>query len=129
MSGSGQKREQGALRGRSILIVEDEPVTALSLARLLERAGATVVGPALSVADAQVRMADQRIDLALMDVNLGGDSRVFPLAEALVALRVPFVFVSGHPRTLMPPHLHDRPFIAKPFSEGEILALVRKLLA
>jgi DNA-binding response OmpR family regulator len=96
---------------------------------LLERAGATVIGPALSVADAQTRMADHRIDVALMDVNLGGDSRVFPLAEALAALRVPFAFVSGHPRTLMPPHLHDRPFVAKPFSEREILALVKKLLS
>jgi len=129
MGGSGQQRAQGVLEGRSILIVEDEPVTALNLTRLLERAGATVVGPALSVADAQARMADHRIDMALMDVNLGGDSRVFPLAEALAALRVPFAFVSGHPRSLMPPHLHDRPFVAKPFSEGEILALVKKLLA
>jgi len=128
MNGSDQKRARDVLQGRSILIVEDEPVIALSLARLLERAGATVVGPALSIADAQARMADHHIDLALMDVNLGGDSRVFPLAEALAAQRVPFAFVSGHPRTLMPPHLHDRPFVAKPFSEGEILALVRKLL-
>jgi CheY-like chemotaxis protein len=129
MSGSGNNRAPDGLHGRSILIVEDEPVTALSLTRLLERAGATVVGPALSVADAQVRMADHRIDLALMDVNLGGDSRVFPLAEALAALRVPFAFVSGHPRALMPPHLHDRPFVAKPFSEREILVLVKKLLS
>ena len=43
-------------------------------------------------------------------------------------MRVPFAFVSGHPRTLLPPHLHDRPFATKPFSEGEILALVKKLL-
>jgi len=129
MTRSEQMGAQGLLEGRSILIVEDEPVTALSLTQLLVRAGATVVGPALSVTHAQACMADHRIDLALMDVNLGGDNRVFPLAEALAALRVPFAFVSGHPRTLMPPHLHDRPFVAKPFSEAEILVLVQKLLS
>jgi CheY-like chemotaxis protein len=128
MGGSEQKRAKDVLQGRSILVVEDEPVTALGLTSLLERAGASVVGPASSVANAQARMADHRIDVALMDVNLGGDTRVFALADALAAMRVPFAFVSGHPRTLMPPHLHDRPFVAKPFSEGEILALLKKLL-
>ena len=128
MVASGQKRGKEVLQDRSILVVEDEPVIALNLMTLLERAGATVIGPAPTVANAQARMADHRIDAALLDVNLGGDTRVFDLADALAAMHVPFAFVSGHPRTLMPPHLHDRPFVAKPFSEGEILALVRKLL-
>lgn len=114
---------------RSILVVEDEAVIALGLAKILEDAGYRVIGPAATVKAAHACMAENRIDAALMDVNLGGDTRVFPLAEVLAALRVPFAFLSGHPRGLMPPHLHDRPFVAKPYGEAEILELMSRLLA
>lgn len=114
---------------RSILVVEDEIVTALNLTKILEKAGYRVIGPAATVKAAHASMAEDRIDAALMDVNLGGDARVFPLAEILAALRVPFAFLSGHPRGLMPPHLHDRPFVAKPYGEAEIIELAKQLLA
>ena len=118
-----------ATEQRSILVVEDEAVTALSLTKMLEKAGYRVIGPAATVKAAHAFMAENRVDAALIDVNLGGDTRVFPLAEVLAALRVPFAFVSGHPRGLIPPHLHDRPFVAKPYGEAEILALAKQLLA
>ena len=114
---------------RAILVVEDEAVTALNLAKMLEKAGYRVIGPAATVKAAHAFMAENRVDAALMDVNLGGDTRVFPLAEVLAALRVPFAFVRGHPRGLMPPNLHDRPFIAKPYGEAEIMELAKQLLA
>jgi CheY-like chemotaxis protein len=114
---------------RTILVVEDEAVTALNLKKMLEKAGYRVIGPAATVKAAHAFMAENRVDAALMDVNLGGDTRVFPLAEVLAALRVPFAFVSGHPRGLMPPNLHDRPFVAKPYGEAEIMELAKQLLA
>lgn len=114
--------------GQSILIIEDEAVTALNLTTIRRKAGYWVIGPAATVMAAHTCIADNRIDAALMDVNLGGDARVFPVADVLAALRVPFAFVSGHPRTLMPPHLHDRPFLPKPYGETDVLELLKTLL-
>jgi DNA-binding response OmpR family regulator len=129
MTGSGQTQANVVLKGRSILVVEDEHVTALNLMKILEDAGCKVIGPAATVAGAHACIADNRIDAALLDINLGKDTRIFPVAEVLAALHVPFAFVSGHPRTLMPPHLHGHVFIAKPFGPGEIIATVKKLLS
>lgn len=129
MDGSGQTQADVVLKGRSILVVEDEHVTALNLTKILEDAGCQVIGPAATVSDAHACIADNRIDAALLDINLGKDTRIFPVADVLTALRVPFAFVSGHPRTLMPPHLHGHAFIAKPFGPREIIATVKKLLS
>jgi DNA-binding LytR/AlgR family response regulator len=123
MDGSGRDQP-----GRSILIIEDEAVTALNLVKILKKSGYKVIGPAATVTAAHACIADNRIDAALMDVNLGGDARVFPVAEVLAALRVPFAFVSGHPRTLLPPHLHDRPFLPKPYGETDVRELLKTLL-
>jgi DNA-binding LytR/AlgR family response regulator len=129
MIDSERKQTGDVLKGRSILIVEDEPVTALNLTKILEGAGCQVIGPAATVADAHACIADNRIEAALLDINLGKDDRIFPVAEVLAALRVPFAFVSGHPRSLMPPHLHGHAFIAKPYGPGQIIATVEELLA
>jgi CheY-like chemotaxis protein len=40
------------LENRRILVVEDDPIIALDLQRILEAAGATVVGPAREVSEA-----------------------------------------------------------------------------
>lgn len=129
MIDTGRNQTGDLLKGRSILVVEDEHVTALNLMKILEDAGCKVIGPASTVAGAHACIADNRIDAALLDINLGKDTRIFPVAEVLAALHVPFAFVSGHPRTLMPPHLHGHAFIAKPFGPREIIATVRKLLS
>ncbi|MDP2376427.1 response regulator [Reyranella sp.] len=129
MIDTGRKQTGVVLKSRSILIVEDEHVTALNLMKILEDAGCKVIGPAATVAGAHACIADNRIDAALLDINLGKDTRIFPVAEVLAALRVPFAFVSGHPRSLMPPHLHGHAFIAKPFGSGQIIATVKELLS
>lgn len=129
MIDTGRRQTDDLLMGRSVLIVEDEHVTALNLTKILESAGCQVIGPAATVAGAHACIADNRIDAALLDVNLGKDTRIFPVADVLTALRVPFAFVSGHPRTLMPPHLHGHAFIAKPFGQGQIIATVKELLS
>ena len=83
------------LKGRRILVVEDEVIVALEIAMALEERGADVVGPAYSL-DAAVAMARAGgIDAAVLDVDLQGED-VFPAAEVLMAAGVPFLFHTGH---------------------------------
>ena len=91
-----------AFRGLSVLVVEDEFLVADELGRELESHGARVVGPVATVADALAAVADEApLDAAVLDVNLGG-TPVFPVADALVARGVPFVFLTGYDRWALP---------------------------
>ncbi len=77
-----------------ILIVEDEPFIALELKALVEDAGGTVVGPVGSVQAAIQLLEKGVVAAAILDVELT-DGNVTPLAEVLLARRIPMVFQSG----------------------------------
>jgi CheY-like chemotaxis protein len=85
-----------ALRDRRILVVEDEYLIAMSLQDALENAGSVVVGPVPSVEKAiKTIELDPHIDAAVVDVNLGG-VLAYPVADMLIARKIPFVFTSGY---------------------------------
>jgi CheY-like chemotaxis protein len=85
-----------SLRDRRILVVEDEYLIAMMLRDALEDVGSVVVGPVPSVEKAiKTIAADPNIDAAILDVNLGG-VMAYPVAEALVARNIPFVFTTGY---------------------------------
>jgi CheY-like chemotaxis protein len=84
------------LRDRRILVVEDEYLIAMSLQDALENAGSVVVGPVPSVEKAiKTIELDPHIDAAIVDVNLGG-VLAYPVADMLIARKIPFVFTSGY---------------------------------
>src|SRR4051812_18699674 len=102
------------LRDRHILIVEDEYMIALSLAMLLEKRGATVVGPAGSVAEAMSLLdAGTRLDAAVLDINLGRE-KAYPIADALAARAVPFIFTTGYDASAIPAPYAQVPRCEKP---------------
>jgi CheY-like chemotaxis protein len=117
------------MAGRKILVVEDDATVALHLSSLLREEGYAVVGPESSVAMALTDIADNPIDAALLDVNLGGDERVFEVADVLAALRKPFVFVSAYSRNLMPPKYRARPHVNKPFAGRDLLGVLAEAIA
>jgi CheY-like chemotaxis protein len=89
------------LFGRRILIVEDEYMIAMSLRDFFTRLGATVVGPVGSVALAlEAIKSDPRIDVALLDFNLGG-TLAYDVAESLLSQGIPFLFTSGYDAKLL----------------------------
>lgn len=91
-----------SLKGRTVLVVEDDYMIAADLACSLEEAGATVVGPMASVPEALALLATEpRIDAAVLDVNLGSE-KVFPVADVLRERGVPFVFATGYDRWIIP---------------------------
>jgi PAS domain S-box-containing protein len=120
-------RARPSLRGARVLIVEDAVLLALELETALSEAGAEVVGPAYELEEALV-LLDRPIDAAVLDANLNGRS-VTPVAEALAARRVPFVFATGYGETGGAPGGFDAPVIRKPYDVTQVAAAVAELLA
>jgi DNA-binding NtrC family response regulator len=117
------------LDGRTILIVENDPAIGLDMRAALISAGASPVGPANSVQAAFVLISDHAIDGAILDIRLQRDELVFPVADTLQALRVPYVFASGRSTALMPLRHGDRPFFDKPFRPEDIVKALAGLIA
>ncbi len=116
------------LTGRRILVVEDESLVAMLLETILEDMGCTPVGPIATVDEAlEVVAADPALDAALLDVNVAG-REVFPVATALKARNVPFVFSTGYGEGGLPDEWRAQPTIQKPFTENTIRAALFKAI-
>jgi CheY-like chemotaxis protein len=113
------------MRGKRILVVEDEFLIALDIAGALEQGGLVVIGPLASVRDALHALEHERVDGALLDANLGGEP-VGRVADALLARRIPFAFVSGYGREQLPRQHQGAPLLGKPFAAGDLLGVVAR---
>jgi CheY-like chemotaxis protein len=104
-----------------ILVVEDENWLAVELAWLVQEAGYAVLGPERSVAEALKVVRTLTVDLALLDVAMGGET-VFPLSRMLEHLGVPFIFLTDNP-TLLPAEYRARPLGAQAVAaDGSVVA-------
>lgn len=113
---------------RRILVVEDEYLIASDLASWLEDQGAEVLGPVPSVEEALALLdTDPLPDAAVLDINLGNE-QVFPVADALQAADVPFVFMSGYDAKLIPGPYGDVPRCAKPLDRANLLRALAEAL-
>jgi len=110
-----------SLAGRRLLIVEDEYVIATMMVEALEECGAEIVGMAASSAEAQamIEAIAGRLDAAVLDINLGNE-RVYPVADTLMARKIPFVFATGYGRTLIPKTYAAIPCCEKPIQMEEL---------
>lgn len=100
----------------NILIVEDEPLIAMMIEDFLDVLGKTVAGTADTVESALALIALGGVDAAILDVNLRGGEKSFPIAEALAAKHIPFVFATGGSQDTVADPFRDRPTLAKPFT-------------
>lgn len=107
--------------GRRILVVEDDYFLAQDLKQALERKGATVAGPVARIEDALAMLdAEPPPEAAILDINLGGQSDVYPLAEALRNRGIPFAFVTGYDQSYVRRDFADVPLLAKPFNPRDL---------
>jgi len=117
----------------TILLVEDEMPVRKTTARMLERAGYTVLAAATAAEACDVFEQERsRIDLLLTDIVMPGMHGPV-LAERLLAQRpdLRVLFVSGY-SDMMPDTRGGRVkavFLAKPFSAVALLAAVREALS
>lgn len=114
-----------SLQGWRVLVVEDEYLIATELAQSLEDIGAEIIGPAGTVDEALALMnADVAIDGAVLDINVG-TKQVYPVADALRARGVPFVFATGYDGWVVPETYLGIPRCEKPVQ----IRMIAKLLA
>jgi PAS domain S-box-containing protein len=108
------------IEGLKVLIVEDALLLALELEAGLTEAGAEIIGAAADL-DEAMRMTSLTMDAAVLDANLNGAS-VTPVADALKARGVPFVFATGYGDNAFTPQGYDAPIIRKPYDVTQIAA-------
>jgi CheY-like chemotaxis protein len=116
------------LSGRRVLVIEDEMIVAMLLEDMLADLGCTVLGPAARVDQALTIIAATRsLDAAVLDVNLNGQ-KSYPVADALVARGVPFLFTTGYRRDSVMNGYRSFPQLEKPFKLSELADALAKLL-
>ena len=94
LAAPGAVMRNPSLIGRSILIVEDEPLIALDIAAEFEKFGANVLA-AYSLAEATDLVEHDGLAAAVMDFGLG-DGNAEALCARLNELSIPFVLHSGY---------------------------------
>jgi len=101
------------IEGRRFLIVEDDFYLAIQASQRLESLGAEALKvPSLALA-MQVVESDDKLDGALLDINVGGEM-VYPVAALLKMRQVPFAFVSGYDARVLPASYRHTAVFPKP---------------
>ena len=112
---------------QQILIVEDEPLIAMMLEDFLEVLDKQSAGTADTVTGALARLDAGGVDAALLDVNLRGGETSAPIAEALAARGIPFVFATGGGEESVDDRFRDRPRLTKPFTMDGVAKALESL--
>jgi CheY-like chemotaxis protein len=114
----------GALAGRRVLLVEDEPIIALDLAMILEGQGVAVLGPAMSVGEALALLNEPPVDAAVLDMLLGTEPS-WPIIEVLTQRTIPFVVMSASDEPVQA--YTAAPYLAKPVDPVELVEQLVRL--
>jgi DNA-directed RNA polymerase specialized sigma24 family protein len=122
--------EIGRQIATDVLIIEDEPLIAIDLRRILEDLGHRVTAIARTHADAVKAAELKKPGLVLADIRLAdGSSGLDAVNDMLGAFAVPVVFVTAYPEKLMTGERPEPTFlIAKPFREDAVKAIVSQVL-
>ena len=115
------------LHGLQILVLEDEMIVGMLVEDMLTDLGCTVIGPAATVSAALRLVADEPLDAALLDVNLGQGGSGYPVATELAARGLPFAFVTGYGADGLPEAWRGHPTLQKPFQMAALRDVVAEL--
>jgi CheY-like chemotaxis protein len=111
----------------TILIAEDELYLALDIEDVVRKAGYDVLGPTGALSEIMRLIETAAPDAALLDVNLLHGELVYPAAALLASRNIPFVFMTAYGNGGIESPYEDRPVVRKPYTEGQIEALLQKL--
>ena len=117
--------DMSALRGKRVLVVEDEFFLRLELEGWLRSTGCAIIGPFSALEPARVVAARREpIDLAILDTNLNGQM-VYPLADDLLSWGVPVIFLTGYEKASLPVRFHVVPQVSKPYDPAALIKEIR----
>jgi two-component SAPR family response regulator len=122
-------RSGGGLRlnDRAVLVIEDEYFIADEIRCYLQESGAHVLGPAPDLESARALLANWRVDCAVLDIDLRGET-VFPFAHALRLRNVPWVYVTGYRRRSVEEQLSGEAYLEKPINKSALIGALRRLI-
>ena len=123
-----------SLKGKSVVICEDEGHTLMYLARTLKRAGMKVLACVTDGRESVDEILRERPDVVLMDIklpNLEGTEAIRRILATYATYRPCIVMITaygdeGHRRESAEAGAHG--FVDKPFGAKEILAELRRVL-
>jgi len=116
-----------ALKGRRILVLDEDPAIAMLLAEMVRSFGAEVVGPAKDIPEALALIAEERIDAAILDVKIGGKA-TYAIAKELTRRGTPFAFASGNKTPRSVKRFAPAAVVTKPYSAPHILRVLSELI-
>ncbi len=105
--------------GFRTLIVEDEMIIAITLEAMLRDLGHEVVGIASRLDEAWEMVKTMDFDIAILDLNLGGDM-TFPIADFLLESNTPFIFSTGYGEGEVDGRF-VQPVLTKPYDEPALV--------
>jgi DNA-binding response OmpR family regulator len=114
------------LAGRTVLLVEDESLVSLMAEDVLCEAGC-VVRLAMRLGDGLALAESERLDLAILDVNLGGELS-YPIAAALHRRGIPFFFATGYAAAGLASGYGHHLTLEKPYDPARLLGAASELL-
>jgi DNA-directed RNA polymerase specialized sigma24 family protein len=115
----------------SVLIIEDEQLIAMDLARIVEEMGHRLCGTAARQQEA-IEIAERtRPGLVLADIQLqNGDSGIQTVREILRRIDAPVIFVTGFPERLLTGEALEPAFvITKPFNPQTLKTAIAQALS
>lgn len=122
------------MKTKRILIVEDEPMTAMSEEQMLKNLGYQVTDIALTGESAVQRASASLPDLVLMDIKLIGDMDGIEASREIRELhQIPVLFVTASwdkekSKTSKTPPPEGLGYIVKPFTEEELESEIKRLI-
>ncbi|MDO9418752.1 HWE histidine kinase domain-containing protein [Pararhizobium sp.] len=112
------------LKGKRVLLVEDNLIIAMDGEDIVHRLGAASVVTASTVADALHAIGTGAFDFGILDVNLG-EEMSFAVADRLVRDGTPFIFATGYGDTLSRSEVHAKaPILQKPYTIESMSSLL-----
>lgn len=110
-----------------VMLVEDEAMIALMMSEELTALGYQVVGPFSTLRSGLTAARAERIDCAILDLNIGEKS-TYPIADALHERSVPFAFMTGYSRSNIEPRFALVPVLEKPIDNRTIRQTIEQLI-
>ena len=115
-----------SVRGKRILVMEDDALITVTVEDMLMEIGSIVVGPAATIEQAFALARTEELDGAALDVNVRGE-RIDPVSDALASHGVPVLFATGYGevrRASVPPlTVIDKPYTQEKLAKGLVAAM------